>query len=72
VDWSKDKHWIGIAGNFTATGVFFVKGTKEVAYAVYNALTDPNNGGYTQVHIREPHLTTPANSEDSNTGLSFQ
>lgn len=24
VDWSKDKHWIGIAGNFTATGVFFV------------------------------------------------
>lgn len=53
VDWSKDKHWVGIAGNYTASGVFSVKGTKEVAYAVYNALTDHDNGGYHQVHIRQ-------------------
>jgi DNA sulfur modification protein DndB len=53
VDWSKGDHWLGIAGNYTSTGMFSVKGTKEVAYAVYNALTDQDNAGYHQVHIRE-------------------
>jgi hypothetical protein len=54
VDWSKGEHWLGIAGNFTATGVFSVKGTKEVAYAVYNALTDEANSGYLQIRHLEP------------------
>jgi DNA sulfur modification protein DndB len=49
VDWSKEDHWVGIAGNFTPGGVFSVKGTKEVAYAVFNALTDPANGGYSRI-----------------------
>lgn len=49
VNWTKGNHWLGIAGNFTASGVFSVKGTKEVAYAVYNALTDHDNGGYRQI-----------------------
>jgi len=54
VDWTKGKHWVGIAGNYTASGVFSVKGTKEVAYAVYNALTDHENGGYHQIHVGQP------------------
>jgi hypothetical protein len=49
VDWSKGDHWLGIAGNYTPSGVFSVKGTKEVAYAVFNALTDPANGGYDRI-----------------------
>ncbi|MGH3712039.1 MAG: DNA sulfur modification protein DndB [Micromonosporaceae bacterium] len=52
VDWRKGEHWIGIAGNVTSTGVFSVKGTKEVAYAVHNALTDRANGGYQRIR---PH-----------------
>lgn len=52
VDWSKGEHWLGIAGNYTSTGMFSVKGTKEVAYAVYNALTDRDNAGYHQIHSR--------------------
>ena len=49
VDWRKGDHWLGIAGNYTPGGVFSVKGTKEVAYAVFNALTDPANGGYDRI-----------------------
>jgi DNA-sulfur modification-associated len=49
VDWKKGDHWIGIAGSPTSTGVFSVKGTKEVAYAVFNALTDPANNGYSRI-----------------------
>ena len=49
VDWRKGNHWLGIAGNFTPSGVFSVKGTKEVAYSVFNALTDPANGGYARI-----------------------
>jgi hypothetical protein len=49
VDWRKGDHWLGIAGNYTSGGVFSVKGTKEVAYAVFNALTDPANGGYARI-----------------------
>ena len=49
VDWHKGDHWLGIAGNYTSGGVFSVKGTKEVAYAVFNALTDPANGGYARI-----------------------
>ncbi|OLT01445.1 hypothetical protein BJF90_32050 [Pseudonocardia sp. CNS-004] len=58
VDWSKGEQWLGIAGNYTSTGVFSVKGTKEVAYAVFNALSDVQNSGYAQIHTlpTEPSL----------------
>jgi hypothetical protein len=49
VGWRKGDHWVDIAGNFTPGGVFSVKGTKEVAYAVFNALTDPENGSNKRV-----------------------
>jgi hypothetical protein len=49
VNWTKGEHWLGIAGNYTPGGVFSVKGTKEVAYAVFNALTDRENGSYSRV-----------------------
>lgn len=45
VDWTKGAGWAGIAGKFSARGAFSVGGTKEVAYAVYNVLTDPTNLG---------------------------
>jgi DNA-sulfur modification-associated len=49
VNWAKGEHWLGIAGNYTPTGLFSVKGTKEVAYAVFNALTDLDNGSYARI-----------------------
>lgn len=61
VDWEKGHHWVGIAGAYTSTGVFSVKGTKEVAYAVFNALTDPDNGGYPQIRHQRPAAATSAN-----------
>jgi DNA-sulfur modification-associated len=63
VDWSKGDHWLGIAGNFTPGGVFSVKGTKEVAYAVFNSLTDPANGGYNRIR----HLGRPAGEPETAT-----
>ncbi len=60
VSWSKGDQWVGIAGNYTASGVFSVKGTKEVAYAVYNALADSNNAGYRQVRVTGIERATPA------------
>jgi hypothetical protein len=53
VNWTKGDHWLGIAGNFTASGVFSVKGTKEVAYAVFNALTDRANGSFHRVRSND-------------------
>jgi DNA-sulfur modification-associated len=52
VNWEKGDHWVGIAGNFTPSGVFSVKGTKEVSYAVFNALTDRDNSGYARIRRR--------------------
>lgn len=46
VDWRKDVHWQGIAGRFSPKGMFTVSGTKEVGYAVFNALTDRDNPNY--------------------------
>jgi hypothetical protein len=63
VDWSKGDHWLGIAGNFTPGGVFSVKGTKEVAYAVFNALTDPANGGYGRIRHTPRRDTEPEGHE---------
>lgn len=51
VDWERDEHWLGIAGNFTPSGIFSVKGTKEVAYAVHAALSDPKTAGYRQIRL---------------------
>ncbi len=67
VDWSKGEHWNGIAGGYTANGIFSVKGTKEVAYSVYNALADPHSPAYARVrHLNtslptaEPELSSAA------------
>jgi len=49
VDWRKGEQWQGIAGRFTPKGVFSVSGTKEVGYAVFNALADPANPSYSTV-----------------------
>ncbi|MFC9673877.1 DNA sulfur modification protein DndB [Streptomyces sp. NPDC056949] len=49
VDWRKGPQWVGIAGNYTAGGVFSAKGTKEVAYAVHTALSDPSSATYRKI-----------------------
>ena len=46
VDWRRSKHWEGIAGKFTPKGAFSVGGSKETAYAVYDALNDETSPGY--------------------------
>jgi DGQHR domain-containing protein len=52
VKWDRSKRWEGIAGKFTAKGVFTAGGAKETAYAVYSALTDSNDQGFKT--IRSP------------------
>jgi len=52
VDWDKGDRWNGIAGGYTASGVFSVKGTKEVAYGVHNALHDTMSPAYNQVRTK--------------------
>lgn len=49
IDWTKGKHWEGIAGKFTPKGRFSVGGSKETAYAIYASLTDPTSEGYQRV-----------------------
>jgi DNA sulfur modification protein DndB len=49
VNWERSKRWEGIAGKFTPKGAFSVGGAKETAYAVYSALSDPNDLGYTRI-----------------------
>src|SRR5262249_17182169 len=49
VNWARDKTWEGIAGKFTPKGAFSLGGSKETAYAVYAALTDPNSPAYARV-----------------------
>jgi hypothetical protein len=58
VDWNRDKHWEGIAGKFTPKGVFSVGGSKETAYAVYEALNDETSPGF--VNVRTHAATTRA------------
>ena len=53
VNWERGKRWEGIAGKYTPKGAFSVGGAKETAYAVYSALTDPSDTGYTSVRIRD-------------------
>jgi len=57
----KGEHWTNIAGGYTAAGFFSVKGTKEVAHAVFNALSDPSNSGYDRIRTEA--------SVDSGPGL---
>lgn len=54
VRWEKGPHWVGIAGKMTPSGAFSVGGTKEVAYQVHGALSDPTDPGYTR--IRKPNI----------------
>jgi DNA sulfur modification protein DndB len=49
VDWRRGKHWEGIAGKFTPKGAFSVGGSKETAYAVYEALNDETCSGFVAV-----------------------
>ncbi|HEX9945927.1 MAG TPA: DNA sulfur modification protein DndB [Allosphingosinicella sp.] len=49
VDWTRGKHWEGIAGKFTPKGSFSIGGSKETAYAIYGALTDDTSPAYQQV-----------------------
>ena len=52
VDWRRSKHWEGIAGKFTPKGTFSVGGSKETAYAVYEALNDETSPGYVSVRTQ--------------------
>lgn len=64
VTWTKGDVWNGIAGGYTASGVFSVKGTKEVAYGVHSALADPLSPAFAQVRGRDPRPAAPAPGED--------
>ncbi len=59
VNWNKGDHWAGIAGKFTEKGTFSIGGTKEVAYAIYNVLTDPTNPGYRRIRTGTPVTAPP-------------
>ena len=52
VDWRRSKHWEGIAGKFTPKGAFSVGGSKETAYAVYEALNDETSSGFVAVRTQ--------------------
>lgn len=67
VDWSKGERWNGVAGGYTASGVFSVKGTKEVAYGVHNALTNPHSPAYAQ--IRSTSTRPPSPMPHGETGV---
>jgi DNA sulfur modification protein DndB len=58
VDWKKSARWTGIAGKPTPKGVFSVSGTKEVGYAIYNVLADPDNPNYSRVRDGAPRSHT--------------
>jgi DNA sulfur modification protein DndB len=49
VNWSRGKHWEGIAGKFTPSGTFSIGGSKETAYAIYGALSDETSPAFNQV-----------------------
>jgi DNA sulfur modification protein DndB len=46
IDWTRGRHWDGVAGKIGPKGTYAVGGVKEYAYAVYSALTDPVSSGY--------------------------
>jgi DNA sulfur modification protein DndB len=49
IDWRRGKHWEGIAGKFTPKGAFSVGGSKETAYAVFDALSDETSPAYIRI-----------------------
>lgn len=49
VDLSRDKHWEGIAGKFTPKGAFSIGGSKETAYAIFDALNDETSAAFGRV-----------------------
>ncbi len=53
VNWDRGAHWDGIAGKLNPKGSFSVGGSKETAYAIYTALTDPKSVGYRRVRRSE-------------------
>jgi DNA sulfur modification protein DndB len=57
IKWQKDQRWDGIAGKLTPKGRFAVAGSKEVAYAVYRALTDSSDEGYARVRGQKSHAS---------------
>src|SRR5207302_1950476 len=58
VDWKKGQRWSGIAGRVNEQGGnFIVGGTKEVAYAVFNVLANPDNDGFRRVRGTPSGLT---------------
>lgn len=52
VNWERSKRWEGIAGKVTPKGAFSVGGAKETAYAVFSALSDPSDKGYSLVRVQ--------------------
>jgi DNA sulfur modification protein DndB len=62
VDWRKGERWSGIAGRVNEKrGNFVVGGTKEVAYAVFNVLSNPDNDGYRRVRGAAAELVAVSN-----------
>jgi DNA-sulfur modification-associated len=57
VNWTRDKHWEGIAGKFTPKGVLSIGGSKETAYAVYAALSDAPSVGYQRIRSSSPAVS---------------
>ena len=49
VNWTRGNQWHGIAGKVTARKRLAVGGTKETAYAIHAALTDPKGPGFRAV-----------------------
>lgn len=49
VDWSRGKHWEGIAGKFTPKGQLSIGGSKETAYAIFGALSDETSPAFNTV-----------------------
>ena len=49
ITWTRDRAWDGIAGKMTTSGKLTLGGSKEVAYAVHNALRYENQPGYASI-----------------------
>lgn len=49
INWTRDRSWDGIAGKVGRSGKLSLGGSKEVAYAVFNAMSYDNQPGYTAI-----------------------
>lgn len=61
IHWERDKRWDGIAGKMTPKGTLTVAGTKEAAYAVFAAMSDPKSPGFGVVRraVAQPGASPP-------------